>query len=155
MGKCYNFSFDSAFFYGGGNNNKRTFTTNWAAVLPEQKAFKVSFSYMSETAVLPDAIIMCIKTNLGQSNSFTNVSPSTSLDTTNFLGFLKIQPLAGATNAYYYADFKTNPPIYLKQRPNNTLLEVEIHEGLTNVNYTSPVPSDYIITLHFEEVDEY
>lgn len=153
MGKCYNFSFDSAFFTGGGNNNKRTYATNWTSVLPENKAFKVSFSYMSETAVLPDAIVMCIKTNLGQSNSFANVSPSTSLDTINFLGFLKIQPLAGTTNAYYYADFTTNPPIYLKQRPSSSLLEVEIHEGLTNTNYTTPVPSDYVITLHFEEVD--
>lgn len=154
MGKCYNFSFDSAFFYGGGNNNKRTFVTNWASVLPEKKAFKVSFAFMSETGVLPDAIIMCLKTNLGQSNSFSNVSPSTSFDTTNFLGFLKIQTLAGTTNAYYYSDFKTNPSIYLKERPTNTTLEVELHEGLSSVNYTTPVPSDYILTLHFEEVDE-
>jgi len=155
MGKCYNFSFDSAFFLGGGNNNKRTFATNWSSVLPENKSFKVSFSYMSETGVLPDAVVMCLKLNLGQSNSFSNVSPSLSLDTSNFLGFLKIQPLAGATNAYYYADFTTNPPIYLKQRPSSQSLEVEIHDGLTSTNYTTPIPSDYILTLHFEESDDY
>ena len=152
MGKCYNVSFDSTFFYGGGNNNKRTYVTNWDAVLPANKSFKVRFTYMSETAVAPDAIVMCLRANLGQSNSFVNVSPSTSLNTNYFMGFLKIQPLAGTTNAYYYADFNTNAPIYLKQRPTNTILEVEIHEGLSAVNYTSPVPSDYVITFHFEEI---
>lgn len=154
MGKSYNISFDSAFFTGGGNNNKRTYATNWSSVLPENKSFKVSFTYMSETGVLPDAIVMCIRANLGQSNSFANISPSTSLDTNNFLGFLKIQTLAGTTNAYYYADLTTNAPIYLKSRPTSSLLEIELHEGLTTTNYTTPVPSDYVITFHFVEVDD-
>ena len=154
MGKCYTISFDSAFFTGGTTNNKRTYATNWASVLPEKKAFKVSFSYMSETGVLPDTIVMCIKLNLGQSKSFMNLSPSNSLDTTNFAGFLKIQPITGSiTTAYYYSDFQTNPPIYLNERPTNSLLEVELHEGLSTINYTTPVPSDYILTLYFEEVD--
>lgn len=153
MGKCYNVSFDSAFFTGGGNNNKRTYATNWSSILPNNKSFKVSFSFMSETGVLPDAIIACVKCNLGQTNSFTNISPSTSLDTTNFLGYLRISPIQGGTNAYYFAEQKTNPPIYLNSRPTNSTLEVEIHEGLTNTNYTTPIPPDYVITLHFEEVD--
>jgi hypothetical protein len=151
MGKCYNFSFDSAFFFGGANNSRRTYTTNWASVLPEKKAFKVSFAYMSEVGVLPDAIVMCLRTNLGQSNSYSNISPSTSFDSTNLLGFLKIDPLA--VSSFYYADYKTNPPIYLNERPTNSILEVELHEGLSTVNYSTPVPSDYVLILHFEEVD--
>jgi hypothetical protein len=153
MGKCYNVSFDSAFFTGGGNNNKRTYATNWTSVLPANKAFKVSFSFMSETAVLPNAIVMCLDVNLGQSNSYATISPSLLLATNYFMGFLKIQPLAGTTNAYYYADHTTNAPIYLAQRPTATFLEIELHEGLSNVNYTTPVPSDYVITFHFEEYD--
>jgi hypothetical protein len=69
------------------------------------------------------------------------------------MGFLKIQPLAGATNAYYYADITTNAPIYLRERPSSSLLEIELHEGTSTVNYTTPVPSDYILTLSFEECD--
>jgi hypothetical protein len=155
MGKCYNFVFESAAATGGANNNKRQFITNWSSVLPNNKSFNVRFTYMSETGVLPDANIMCLKSNLGQNTTFTNATPSNSFDTINFMGFLKIQPLAGTVNAYYYADYTTNAPTYLKQRPSGNILEIELHEGTSNVNFTGPIPSDYIITFNFEEVDEY
>jgi hypothetical protein len=153
MGKCYNFVFESAAATLGANNNKKQFVTNWSSVLPENKSFKVRFSYMSETGILPDALVMCLKCNLGGNNTYTNATPSNAFDTINFMGFLKIQPLAGTTNAYYYADITTNAPVYLKQRPSNSFLEVELHEGTSTVNYNTPVPSDYILTLHFEEED--
>ena len=151
--KVYNFVFESAAASGGAANNRRQFITNWSSVLPKDKSFYVRFSYMSETGVLPNALVMCLKCNLGQTNVYTQATPSNAFSNLNFMGFLKIQPLAGATNAYYYADITTNAPIYLRERPSISHLEIEIHEGTSTVNYTTPVPSDYILTLSFEECD--
>jgi hypothetical protein len=163
MGKCYNFVFDSNFNTGGATTSRRTYATNWLGVLPENKSFKVSFSFMSETdASSATAIgfthVPILRCNLGQSNTFANLaSNATSFATTNTLGFLKFQLLpsgnvAGtADRCYLVADNTTNAPIYIKQRPSNSSLEVEIHNGLTNTNFTN-IP-DYVLTLHFEEED--
>ena len=162
MGKCYNFMFDSTFFAGGVNNKRRIYTTNWLGVLPENKSFKVTFTFISETDLLSNisfVSIPIVRCNLEQSNTFANLSlNATSFTTTNALGFLKLGPLPSnnvSTNTdegFLFADYTTNAPIYLKSRPTNSNLEVEIHNGLTNTNYVTDIP-DYVITLHFEEED--
>jgi hypothetical protein len=165
MGKCYNFMFDSTLFSGGANNKKRHYTTNWQSILPENKAFKVSFAFISETdtvgAVIPFTQLPVVRCYLGQSDTNANLSlNATSFSTTNALGFLKLALLPSSNAAatvdrgYLLAEHTTNPPIYLEQRPSNSQIEVEIHNGLTSTNYTDTIP-DYIFTLHFEEVDEY
>ena len=164
MGRCYNFMFDSTLFSGGSNNKKRHYTTNWQSVLPENKAFKVSFTFMSETdtaAAIPFTQLPVLRCNLGQSDTNANLTTNaTSFSTTNTLGFLKLVLLPSNNVAttvdegYLLAEYTTNPPIYLKERPSNSQIEVEIHNGLTTTNYTTDIP-DYIFTLHFEEVDEY
>ena len=165
MGKCYNFMFDSTFHTtagGGGTNKTRKYATNWQSVLPENKAFKVSFTFMSETdllSLIPLVFVPVVRCNLGQSDTNANLSLSaTSFSTTNALGFLKLVLLpsnniaSSSDEGYLLAEHTTNPPIYLKQRPSSSHIEVEIHNGLTNTNYTTDIP-DYIFTLHFEEVD--
>jgi hypothetical protein len=167
MGKCYNFMFDSTFHTtagGAGTNKTRKYATNWQSVLPENKSFKVSFTFMSESdtaSVITFTHIPVLRCNLGQTDTNANLSLSaTSFNTTNALGFLKLVLLpsnnvaAAVDEGYLLAEHTTNPPIYLKQRPTSSHIEVEIHNGLTNTNYGDTIP-DYIFTLHFEEVDEY
>lgn len=161
MGKCYNFFFDSTLNSGGANNSRRLYATNWASVLPDNKAFKVSFTFCTESdtaSVLAFITVPVIRTNLGQSSSFANLTTnSTAFSTLNALGFAKMALLPSnnivgtVDEGYLLAEHSTNPPTYLKRRPQNSILEVEIHVGLTGTNYID-VP-DYVFTLHFEEYD--
>jgi len=154
--------FDSTLNAGGTNNKKRTYTTNWTSILPENKSFKVSFAFVSETddlAVISFINVPIIRCSLGQSNTYANLTTNaTAFTTTNALGFLRLVPMPSNNVApvtdegYLLAEMKSNPPIYLNQRPSNSTLEVEIHDGLSNINYVSSIP-DYVLTLHFEEVD--
>lgn len=162
MGRCYNIIFDSTLFSGGANNKRRIYATNWAGVLPENKAFKVKFTFMSETDTFAPILlgtVPVLRCALGQTDTNANLTTNaTSFTTSNALGFLKIALLPSSNVAsttdegYLLAEYTTNAPIYLKTRPTSSSLEVEIHNGLSNVNYTTDIP-DYIFTLHFEEVD--
>lgn len=163
MGKCYNFLFDSTLNSGGANNKRRLYATNWSSVLPEGKKFKVCFTFCSVTdvgSIVGFATVPVLRCNLGQSCTFANLSTnSAAFSTTNVLGFLKLVSLpsnnivAADDNGYLLAERTTNPYTYLETRPQNPLLEIEIHDGLTGVNYFSSIP-DYVCTLHFEECDD-
>jgi len=162
MGKCYNFMFDSTLNSGGASNKRRHYATNWASVLPEGKKFKVSFTFCSETDLISNISFVSVpvlRCNLGQSSTYANLSiNSTAFSTTNALGFLKLVPLpsnnaAGSVDeGYLLAERNTNPYTYLDTRPQNPMLEIEIHDGLTTTNYVSDIP-EYICTLHFEEYE--
>lgn len=150
MGKLYVVAFDSTSNYGGANNNKRTYITNWESILPPDKQFKVSFTYMSVVAaVVNTPTLMTLHIDLGQTTTFQASGSPFASD--RYLGCL----LFGGTdntNEYYYATTETNPPIYIKSRPTNSFTEVALHQGLTQTNYNTPVPSDYVLTLCFEEL---
>lgn len=153
MGKCYTLSFDSTNFLSGTNNNKRTYYVDWT-FLPIGKRFKVTFSYMSlsDTDNLGSTYVMTLNLNLGQTSNFAS---STGMQMTQYVGNLKLAVPVGSTLGYYYADVNSNPPIYLEQRPAQNNFEVQLHVGLSGVNYNTPVPADYVLTLSFEEADDY
>jgi hypothetical protein len=157
MGKCYNLTLDSNFFYGGASSNRRTYFVNWAAILPE-KAFKVTFSYMSVASGSVEGLfeVMTLFTNLGATNNFTSNSNTRS---TLFMGNLKIAACTslatGQSNAYYFAEQNTNHAIYLNSRPTQNILEVQLNQGFTGNGFIYPNPDPYILTLSFEEVDEH
>jgi hypothetical protein len=156
MGKCYNLTLDSNFFYGGTNNNRRTYFVNWASILPD-KAFKVTFSYMSTASGNVEGLfeVMTLLLNLGATNNFTSSSTTNS---TLFMGNLKIAACSvsatGESNAYFFAEQNTNPATYLNSRPTQNILEVQLNQGFTGNGFIYPNPDPYILTLHFEEVDE-
>ena len=155
MGKTYNVSFDSTQFQGGNNNNKRTYVTNWNSILPPDKEFKVTFSYMSGTFIVPSpvAVVMTLFVDLGQTCSFaalgTTAAPG-GFQATTFLGSIPI--VAIDVQEYYVASTVDNPPVYLRGRPYNNLTTVHLHNGLVQTNFNTPIPSDYVLTLCFEEV---
>jgi hypothetical protein len=156
MGKCYNLSFDSTSYFGGLNNNKRTYFVDWG-FLPNNKAFKVRFSYMSvaATTILNTSSVMSLHINLGSSDNFWANATGSTISTQN-LGCLRVGTTAGGTNGYYYAELESNTPIYIKSKPCENNVEVELHSGLSVfLNYNTPIPTEYILTLNFEEVDDY
>ena len=148
MGRIYTFAFDSTLNAGGTSNNKRSYVTNWSSVLPENTAFKVTFSFMTaQSNIVNTPTIMTLQMDLGQSSAFQG--SGNSFSSTRFLGTILF---AGTSlNSYYYSEYTTNPPIYINARPQSAITEVCLHQGLTLVNYNTPVPSDYILMLSFEE----
>jgi hypothetical protein len=148
MGKLYNVSFDSTLAYGGANNNKRTYVTNWASILPPDKAFKVTFSFSAAFVVIVNAEVMTLQMDLGQAYSFAAGTSQT--NSTRFIGY--ISHSGTGVNGYYNASSTTNPPIYIDKRPSSNITEVAIHEGLSNINFTDPLPGNYVLTLCFEEL---
>jgi hypothetical protein len=148
MGKTYTVAFDSTLSYGGANNNKRTYYTNWSALLPKDTAFNVTFSFTSADVVYDAASpVLCLSANLGQTCAV--IASSTAFRTSNVIGSLQVD----SSTKFYYASTTTNPPIYIKTLPSVTFLEVELHNGLTGANFNTPVPADYVLMLSFEECD--
>jgi hypothetical protein len=150
MGKIYNVSFDSTNVYGGANNNKRSYVTNWSSILPD-KAYKVTFSYMSATCAVPspNTHVMTLQMDLGQSCSFS--AGANAFASSAFLGSIPITSIGA--DEYYSATTTDNPPIYIRTRPQVNITEVRLHNGLGVTNFNTPVPSDYVLTLCFEEMD--
>ena len=150
MGKCYNLTFDSTDFYGGANNNKRTYFVNWS-FLPNDKSYKVTFSYMSVASTNVDGLtaVMSLLLNLGATDSF--FADNTGINSTQFMGNLKVASVG--TNNYFFADKTTNQEIYLNSRPTQNVLEVQLHQGLSGTNFANPVPTNYVLTLCFEECE--
>ena len=148
MGKTYTVSFDSTSSLSGTNNSNRSFVTNWDSILPEGKEFKVSFSYMSAATVVANGVIMALHVNVGQTTAFA--ASGGPLASTRFMGYL----LIGSDNVseYYYATTTTNHPMYIKSRPPSSTTEISLEQGLTQTNYALPVPSDYVLTIFFEEL---
>ena len=150
MGKCYTLSFDSD--NGTGPVGQSSFNVDWT-FLPLNKAFKVTFSYMSQSdGAILGADVMTLVMNLGQSNNF---NCNGSRQSTPYLGNFKIGRSSAPDNhGYYYADVNSNPPIYLEQRPSQNAIVVQINSGLlASTPFATPAPLPYVLTLAFEEVD--
>lgn len=148
MGRCYNVVFDSSEPYiGGATPASDTYFVNWDAIMPD-KAYKVSFSFMSEVALLTGTVVMGIQMNLGGNDVYTCVSGNSR--TINYLGNAHSSDMAALH--YMNASVNDNPPIYLSQRPNNNVITVSLTNGATNTLFTTPDPSDYVLILHFEEM---
>jgi len=148
MGKCYTLSFDSTLYYGGANNNKRTYYVDWT-FLPENTRFKVTFSYMSVAGGVDGLQYVCsVLANLGTTSNF--YANSIGNVPTQYLGSLKCATqTTSASNGYFYADQTSNVPVWIEQRPTQNVLEIQIHQGLNGVNFASPVPPNYVLTLCF------
>jgi hypothetical protein len=154
MGKCYTLSFDSDAASSGLDNNALEYNVDWS-FLPLGKKFKVTFSYMSLASATISGLanVMTLHLNLGQSNNFY-CNGINGLQSSQYVGTLKITLGVGAAYAYYFADVTSNPPIYLEQRPAQNELTVQLCDGLSlNTPFTAPDPNDYVLTLAFEEVD--
>ena len=154
MGKCYTLSFDSNYFTGGTDNSSRTYNVDWS-FLPLNKRFKVTFAYMSCSlgTVTGSANVMALLLNLGQSSNFY-CTGTNGLQSSQYVGSLRIGRASAPDNhGYYFADVDSNPPIYLEQRPAQNVLEVQLNDGVSSIGYTTPVPTEYLLTLAFEEVE--
>jgi hypothetical protein len=155
MGRCYNIVFDSTVSYNSAatTNANRSYFINWDALMPD-KAYKVSFSFMSEVAALTGTVIMGIQANLGGNDVYAAGSNGSS-GASMYLGTAHSADLFSTaivgTNAYMHAGLLDNPQLYLSQRPAQNLVSILLTNGLTLTPYATPAPADYALILHFEE----
>jgi len=146
MGRIYTFLLNSD-IAGNATANCRYFI-DWE-MLPPNKRFKVSFTFMSATGVLTNTEVANVFIDLGQSKSV--VANSEFAQTgfkSSYIGSLR---WAGFATGQLSASTTDNPPIWLDCRPPNNIIKVEIHNAnATILTDYAPVPK-YALTLSFEE----
>jgi len=150
MGRCYNIVFDSTVSYDSGSttNANRAYFINWDGLMP-LGAYKVSFSFMSEVALLTGTVVMGIQANLGGNDVYaagSNGNAATSM----YLGSAHSSDMAALH--YMNASVPDNLPLYLSQRPSQNLVTILLTNGILLTPYATPAPADYVLILHFEEV---
>ena len=139
MGKIYNVQLNSA--------NATTITTafsnvvyniDWAGLLPPNKKFKVTFSFMASLNYGNNGTFPAITTNL---LGHTYRPATRGFQNSYYLGHLRpipvINSITATFNSYvnYTASVIDNPPIYLESRPINNNLQVVISNGTGTTDF--------------------
>ena len=152
MGKySFNVCCDSSNnFFSQINGSTTQFNFDWSLV--KNCKYDLTFSYMSDDTTTTLSPVMTLWTDLnGNSNTYLANATSASRKI-GFLGALRTDK--HGANGYYYADTETNPSVQL-QCPANNIFTIYLRNGLTEVAYSTPVASQYVLMLHFEECEEY
>lgn len=147
--EIYNIVFNSDL--GTGATPNESFFFDWSRI-PNQPYY-VSFTFMSAIVNLTNTYVANIFVDLGCCNTFI-ASPSTSNTSYNsmYLGSLRVSG-TGASN-YLMSSEPDNPPIYLKGRPTNNNINIQIHENLiTQMTDYAPAPVRYTLCLCLRAVN--
>ncbi len=152
MGRIYNIALDSNFNYNTGTSmSNYAYYINWESVMP-QGSYLMKWSFQSIAIVaFDDDPSIGLSLPLGGNGYFSSKN-LTSSGSSQFVGFLSTKDIG--TGHYLFCDQKTNPPIYLQQRPNQNEFTVAICNGIdANSLYVSPIPVSYVLIMSFESVD--
>jgi hypothetical protein len=150
MGKySFNVACDSSNNYFSQINGSTTqFNFNWALV--KDCKYDLTFSYMSDDTTTTLSPVMTLWTDFNCAENTYLANATTASPNINLLGCLRADK--HGANGYYYADENTNPPVRV-QRPSNNTFTIFLRNALTSVAYATPVASQYVLILHFKEVD--
>lgn len=143
MGKIYNISLNTNQLNSGTNNNA-VYNIDWLDLLPDNKKFKLTFSFIATQ-------------NWGINNKFplliSNLFGNTYKNAINgyqnsyLLGTLR-RELAYGSYINYYSSINDNPPIYLETRPRDNNLNIKIIDnfgGDFNDNFTLGTTSGQLL----------
>ena len=144
--ECYTIVLESS--SGSGSLNSKVFYVDWGR-LPTA-SYKVSFTMNCALGTTVNTYVANIFCDLGQGQNLIMASSSSSTPRTGFLGLLQWSG-TGANNNLY-ADTSTNQPIYIKNRPMNNTVNVEIHQNADPyfTNVPNAVLGQYTLVLTFE-----
>ena len=158
--KFYNLFLRSNNYYSTtntANTLNRTYAVDWT-FLPKDKHYKVSFNFASNRFTSATSLNdrqYLVLTNLGGYNSFTGDN-NVDKNVNNILGGLKLKSASRRTSAglqtdmHYRANAKSNPAIYLNDRPSSNFLTIDITSILGSTD--AILTSQYYIELCFEEI---
>jgi len=149
-GEIYNFVLFSDVGTGTSVANK-FFFVDWNRI--PQSRYKVTFSFTSSTLTLATAFdAMLYIPELGCVNNTIVFPPSgSSAYISGFIGILRNY----TATTYLETNIIDNPPSFLRARPTDKVINVEIHQNLATqgTDYT-PLPTRYTLILSFEQLDE-
>lgn len=146
-----------------GTNNEAVYNIDWSAILKNNTAYKLHFTYIGGvnlfTAAMTNKIPVVYADFQTSSNRTTSVNGAM---TTQILGYLKIQQIAPNVNgSYLTAEDNTNVPMYLSSRPTNNRFTISIYDNqaspslyLDTATPTAAPPANYIMVLSFQEISE-
>jgi hypothetical protein len=149
MGKIYNYILNSNFGTGALTNNK-TYCVNWFN-LPDDKKFKLTWSFTSSSFAYNPGLINYVFCDLGQSEQIFATNNSLRNARHDFLGDIKLTASTGKYSIFF-CNTDSNPPIFLDRKPTNNIINITIVTG--NIIQTQPAinPDNYTLILSFEEL---
>ena len=125
-------------------------------ILPENKSFKVGFSFVSTTVNITSLTsIPLLQVNLGDADTYriSTVGTTYAINSST-IGLLT--PLTLSSTTFLRGEANANNKVYLRTRPRNNILNVGLFTptGVFWVdNVGAPVPS-YVLVLTFETIDD-
>ena len=156
MGKIYTISIGSGTRVTGTTITRANYNINWDTILPENKSFKVGFSFISNTVNITSLTsIPLIAIDLGGSDTYRiNATQSTYTNSTNTVGLLAPHTLSATT--FLRGEAQANNKTYIKKRPVHNVFNVLIFTtaGTEWTDNVGGVMSSYVLVLSFEEMDE-
>lgn len=155
MGKIYTISIGSGTRVTGTTITRANYNINWDTILPENKSFKVGFSFISNTVNITSLTsIPLIAVDLGGSDTYRiSATQSTYTNSSNTLGILAPHTLS--TTTFLRGEAHANNKSYIKSRPNHNVFNVLIFNtaGAEWTDNVGGVMSNYVLILSFEEMD--
>ena len=147
----YNIILNSLNQVAGGTNASCSYNFDWG-IIPSGK-YTVNFSYIGGANSFSASRVAILSCDLGQNNTFTTSSSSTSSRGSRVIGYLEPLFIASTGNAgCLFAEHSINPPVYLANIPNSNtfLVQVSNADGTPFTDSLAAVNAGYILTLHFE-----
>ncbi len=145
--KTVTIKFNSTYAITNTNNQTTTYYIDWSAYLKNDQSYKLTWTYcgMRNTFGVATKLALLFINIYGDNYSVNGSDTNVSFN----IGCLN------AVNVSLFADLTFNPPIYLKSRPTNNEIKIEI---LTSDNPPLPWtdgtngPNNYMLTLNFTEL---
>ena len=149
-GEIYNFILHSDVGTGTSVASK-TYFIDWNRI-PNSR-YKLTFSFTSSTLTIATAFDAMLYINeLGCCNNTTCMSQygSTSLNP-GFIGIIRNY----TATTYLETSIIDNPPSYLRARPRDNQIIVNINQNLASqITAYTPLPTRYTLILSFEQLDD-
>jgi hypothetical protein len=149
-GEIYNMILHSDIGTGSSVANKYFFV-NWNR-LPESR-YKLTFALTSSTLTISTTFDAMLYINeLGCCNNTTCMGQFGSLSLNpGFIGIIRNY----TATTYLETNIIDNPPSYLRARPRDNQIVVNINQNLaTQITAYTPLPTRYTLILSFEQLDD-
>lgn len=131
MGKIYNITLNMMSATSGGTTNA-IYNVDWDNLLPNDKKFKLTFSFNASNNWIISNRIPYLTTNL---LGYTYKNATNGYQNSYLLGTLR-RDIAYGDWCNFYASTVDNPPIYLDSRPRNNNLNVKILDNISGAEFT-------------------
>lgn len=137
-------------------NGDTTYAVNFTNY-PEGK-YNLTFSYYGAQNHLDATDLANVYVSFQSAPRMDVLSGVTGNQSSNYIGTLKKELLAGGNDGYFYASPTDNPPVFFPQKPTTNFIQVQLlnRAGAVIVlhDVADPNVAGYMLTLHFEKCND-